>query len=197
MAYCTPAEVREVATQLTATAQPTPWTDDVLTKLIERASRLFDIECGVAEGFFEAATGSATERAIYGDGTNFLRLPPYVAGTLSTALGYPPSYSELEFVEHGGYLVRTVDGVLNAGPYNGWYESVPIRVTAKWGFAATPAEVKHAVIKLVIHICRTVDPTQLKLLVLDGQPLFQDRMPKDVIDLARRLRYRYAEAVLV
>jgi hypothetical protein len=197
MAYCTAAEVREVATQITATAAPTAWTDDVLNKLIERASRLFDLECGVTEGFFEAAPGSASTRTIYGDGTNFLRLPPYVAGTLNTTLGYPQSYAELEFVEHGGYLVRTESGILNNGPFGGWYSGVPITVSARWGFTATPADVKHAIIKLVIHICRTVDPTQLKLLVLEGQPLFQDRMPKDVIDLAKKKRFRYAEAVLV
>lgn len=194
--YCSASEVREVATQITATAAPTAWTNDVLGKLIERASRLFDIECGVEAGFFQASGNPAgAERIIYGDGTNFLKLPPYVPGTLNATLGYPDGYSELEFAERGGFLVRTESGILNAHNAGGWYEGVPVSVTAKWGFAETPADVRHAIIKLVIHICRTVDPTQLKLLVLEGQPLFQDRMPKDVIELAKK--YRWREAVLV
>jgi hypothetical protein len=193
--YCSPSEVREIATQITPTSKPVAWTNDVLSKLIERASRLFDMECGVEPGFFQASGNpSGSERILYGDGTNFLKLPPYVQGTLNTTLGYPSGYTELEFAERGGYLVRTESGILNV-QNGGWYEGVPIGVSAKWGFAETPADVRHAIIKLVIHICRTVDPTQLKLLVLEGQPLFQDRMPKDVIDLAKK--YRWREAVLV
>lgn len=195
MVYCTVSEVREVATKITATGDPTPWTDDVLSKLIERASRLFDLECGVAAEAFEPAGVNPTTRTIYGDGTNFLKLPAYVAGSLTGTLGYPDGYDDLEFVERGGYLVRTENGLLNNGPFGGWYENVPITVSARWGYAATPAVVKHAVIKLVIHICRTIDPTQLKLLVLEGQPLFQVRMPNDVVETAKRLRVR--EAVLV
>lgn len=194
--YCSPAEVREVATQITATAQPTAWTNDLLERLIERASRLFDIECGVEPGHFNASEISETsETVFYGDGTNYLKLPPYVPGTLNSTLGYPSGYTELEFAERGGFLVRTESGVINAHNSSGWYEGVPITISAKWGYLETPADVKHAIIKLVIHICRTVDPTQLKLLVLEGQPLFQDRMPKDVIDLAKK--YRWREAVLV
>ena len=200
MAYCTHTEVREVATQITPTGSPVAWTNDVLNKLIERASRLFDMECGVDPGFFEAAGNTPAARVFYGSGTNFLQLPPYVAGSLNSTLSYPESYSALEFAERGNsergaFLVRTEGGILNPGPIGGWYEGVPITVTAIWGFAAPPADVKHAIIKLVIHICRTIDPTMLKLLVLDGQPLFQDRMPKDVTELAKK--YRYREAVLV
>lgn len=193
--YCSPAEVRESGIQITAKGTPS-WSNDLLERIIERASRLFDIECGVEPGFFQASPNAlATERAIYGDGTNFLKLPPYVVGSLNATLSYPSGYNDLEFAERGGYLVRVDNGVLSNSPYGGWYEGVPITISAKWGFAETPADVKHAIIKLVIHICRTMDPTQLKLLVLEGQPLFQERMPKDVIDLAKK--YRWRESVLV
>lgn len=195
MAYCTATEVREVAVSITSTAQPTAWTDAVLGKVIERASRLFDQECGVEPEYFEAASANATARTLYGDGTNFLKLPPYVSGSLDTTLIFPSGYDALEFAERGGYLVRTEGGLLNSGPRGGWYENVPITVSARWGYAAIPAQVKHAIIKLVIHICRTVDPTQLKLLVLEGQPLFLERMPKDVVDTAKK--YRAKAGVLV
>lgn len=195
MAYCAITDIREIATQITSTAEPVAWTNDVLDALIERASRMFDLECGVELGFFEASCNTVATKVIYGDGTNSLRLPPYVAGSLNTSLTYPQGYAALGFIERRGYLIRTEDGTLNTSPLSGWYAGVPITVSAKWGFAETPADVKHAIIKLVIHICRTVDPTQLKLLVLEGQPLFQERMPKDVIDIAKK--YRYREAVLI
>jgi len=195
--YCSAAEVREVATQITPTSKPVAWTNDVLEKLIERASRLFDLECGVEPGFFQASSNpTVSERIIYGDGTDFLKLPPYVRGTLNSTLGYPDNYTELEFSERGGFLVRTTNGIFSTRYSTGWYPGVPISVSAQWGFAETPSDVKHAIIKFVIHICRTVDPTQLKLLVLEGQPLFQDRMPKDVIDLAKKYRWREATVLV-
>src|ERR1043165_2545665 len=101
MVYCTPTEVREVSVQITATAQPTAWTDDVLNKIIERASRIFDRECGVEDGYFEAAGTDSSTKTIYGDGSNLLRLPPYVPGSLSATITVPTGYTAQEFIETG------------------------------------------------------------------------------------------------
>lgn len=48
--YVTIAEVRPIATQMTATALP----DATLTQLIVRASRMFDLSVGVEPGYFES-----------------------------------------------------------------------------------------------------------------------------------------------
>jgi len=192
--YCAPTEVREVATQITAVAEPTAWTDDVLNKVIERASRIFDLECGVAPEYFEAAGTNATEITVDGDGTNYLRLPPYIPGSLNTTLTYPSGYSALGFTERVGYLVRTENGILLAHQFGGWYENVPITVSARWGFEATPADVKHAIIEFVINLCKEVDPASIKLMNLDNQPL-REKMPPRVQLVANK--YKMRGAVLV
>lgn len=264
--YCTPSEVREVAVQITATAQPVAWTDEVLRKVIERASRIFDRECGVTDEYFDAAyhpvweaqheyvvgdivtptarnghiyrvtiagtsgvteptfpTGTglsvssgtviiteegpdigpvvfteagadvvATSKTIYGDGTNLLSLPPYVPGTLNTTISVPDGYTAQEFIERDGYLIRSLNGVMNSfDPVfgGGWYPNVPITVSAVWGYAQTPADVKHAIIEFVINLVKEVDPASIKMMSLEGQPL-RERMPPRVKMVAEKYKFR-------
>jgi len=265
--YVTPQEVREVAVQITATSQPTAWTDEVLRKVIERASRIFDKECGVEDGYFEAAyypvweashnylvgdiitptvrnghiyrvteegtsgtteptfpttSGASvtsgtviitdegpdigpvefteagadvapTQKTFYGDGTDFLALPPYVPGTLNSSLSYPDGYAELEFAERGGFLIRTVNNMYSKRLL-GWYQGVPITVTAVWGFPETPADVQHAIIEFVINLVKEVDPASIKMMSLEGMPL-RERMPPRVKLVAEK--YKFTGAVLV
>ncbi len=192
--YCTAAEVREVGTSITATAQPTEWTDTVLNKIIDRACRIFDRECGVPDGYFEAAPSDPAEITVYGDGTNYLKLPPYVAGTLNVSLTYPSGFSALGFVERGGYLVRTESGIINSFPSAGWYENVPIVVSARWGFATTPADVKHAIIEFAINLAKEIDPASIKMMNLDNQPL-REKLPPRVQMIANK--YKAKGSVMV
>lgn len=203
MVYCTPAEVREAGTQITASA-PVAATDDYLTKLIERASRWFDLAVGVEPEFFEAAGANATARTFYGDGTNFLRLDAYVAGTLNPTISVPEGYTVPSFIERDGYLVLTTSegGLFHQWPPfpswwrigSGWWGGVPITVTARWGYAATPADVKLAVIELVVNLLRETDPAAIKLINTEGLAIREKYPPrvKAIIEL-----YRRKEAVLV
>jgi len=182
--YVETDEVRELAQGMA--------TDELgeaeLEQLIIRASRIFDLSCGVDAGHFEAADEDASERTFYGNGTNFLRVDPYVPGSLNTTLTYPTdSYTVLEFVERDGYLVRSEDSILVARCGYGWYENVPIVVSARWGHDSTPEDVKTAIIEFVINIWRETDPAQLKLVGLDNMPL-REKMPPRVADIARRRR---------
>ena len=194
--YCTTDEVREVSVQITASSEPTAWTDEVLEKVIERASRIFDNECNVAAGYFEASSNTLSTKIVYGDGTNLLRLPPYVPGSLNPTLVVPDGYTAQEFVEQGSegdqYLVRSFNNVPVAFSVfcgGGWYPNVPITVTAKWGFTATPADVKHAVIEFVINLVKEVDPATIKMTGLDGQPL-REKMPPRTRMVADRYKAR-------
>ena len=197
MAYATAAEVKEVGTQLTG------FTDALIDKVIERASRFFDHLCGVSDEFFEPAGASTSVRTFYGDGTNMLRLDPYVAGTLSIAV--PSGYTAPTYIERNGYLVLTTEdvgaivGMLPPFPSwwrtgTGWWSGLPITVTAKWGYAATPADVKLAIIELVINVLRETDPANLNLLDLERQPL-RERVPPRVKQVAEF--YRMQQGVLV
>jgi hypothetical protein len=203
MVYCTPSEVREAGTQITASG-PVSATDDYLTKLIERASRFFDLVVGVAPQFFELAGPSATTRTFYGDGTNFLKLDAYVAGTLSTTLVVPDGYTAPTFIERDGYLVLTSDNgsLLHQWPPfpswwrigAGWWAGVAITVTAKWGYAATPADVKLAVIELTINLLRETDPASIKLINTEGLAI-REKLPPRVRAIVEL--YRRREAVLI
>lgn len=53
--YCTPAEVREMGSGLTTSSASFPVSDALLRSVIERASRFFDLECGVEPEYFEPA----------------------------------------------------------------------------------------------------------------------------------------------
>lgn len=193
--YCELAEVRRRATggsgsggSATTTALP----DAELTALILQASRFFDLVCGVDPEYFEAAGPTATEKTVYGDGTNFLKLPPYVAGTLDTDLSLPDGYTVPTFIEREGYLVLASNGVdVSAiAPWPsayGWYAGIPFTITARWGWAATPEDVTMAVIELVINLWRETDPATVKLINLEGQPL-REKMPPRVWEIARRYR---------
>lgn len=197
--YVTKAEFRgggrmPMVQQATVDAIP----DDQLDDLIEMASRYFDLLCGVEPGYFEAASGSATARTFYGNGSNFLRLDRYVPGTLNATLTYPEGYTALDYVERDGYLVITDStGVLSSRSLtfcNGWYCGVPIVVIAKWGFEATPADVKLAVIEMAANLWSELDPKHLKLVAPEHLPL-REKWPPRVAEIARH--YRVSAGVLV
>lgn len=181
--------------QATAGAIPVEEVED----LSERSSRLFDLVCGVEAGYFDAAGPTATARTFYGNGTQFLKLDRFVPGTLSTTLSYPSGYTALDFIERDGYLVLTdTNGIVTErSPYccGGWYRGVPITVTARWGFAATPPVVKQAVIKLMAEMWRITDPSNQKLLAIEGQPISPQNIPPYVEAIAKR--YRATTGVIV
>lgn len=203
MAYCSPAEVREAGTQITENA-PVAATDSYLTKLIERASRWFDLAVGVQPEFFEPSGATATARTFYGDGTNFLKLDAYVAGSLNPTIGVPDGYEAPTFIEREGYLVLTTSegSLLHQWPPfpswwrigSGWWAGLPIVITAKWGYVTTPADVKLAVIELTINLLRETDPAAIKLINTEGLAI-REKMPPRVRTIVEL--YRRRESVLV
>jgi hypothetical protein len=167
-----------------------------LEELIKRASRMIDLACGVSPGYFEAADSDAvaTSQTIYGSGGQWLRLPPYVPGSI-TSVTFPDGYTALEYIERDGYLVRkTADGfVASQWIYpSGWYDGIPIAVTAKWGYEETPDDVKHAVIEMVINLWRETDPATVKMTNIEGQ-VIRESLPPRVKEVVKR--YRMKEAV--
>jgi hypothetical protein len=197
MSYCSKTEVRRrmfggsgAGGSATTSALP----DAELDAWIEQASRFFDLECGVEPGYFEAAGDTATSKTIYSNGTNYLRLPPYVTGSLNTAITLPDGYTVPSFIEQDGFLVLTTStGVLppfqhfHDSLWGGWPSGVAVTVSARWGFAATPADVKMAVIELTINLERETDPASLRLKDLEGQPL-REKIPPRVLEVAKKYR---------
>ena len=71
---------------------------------------------------------------------------------------------------------------------------MPITVTAKWGYDATPADVKLAVIELTINLLRETDPAAIKLINTEGLAI-REKLPPRVKAIAEL--YRRRETVLV
>lgn len=199
--YVTVAEFRgsgsmSVTAQATTSALPDP----EVTTLIKRASRFFDLLCGVEPEYFEGAGEGLTSRTFYGNGSRFLKLDKYVAGSLNTSITMPEGYTAPHFVERDGYLVITTENGIIAERRldyhccDGWYSGVPITVSAQWGLEATPDDVKLAVIELAINLWRELDPANVKLVNIEGQPL-REKYPPRVWEIAKR--YRASSGVLV
>lgn len=200
VAYCSPAEVRRRAASGpsagSTSATVTALTPAELEALIEQASRMFDLECGVPERYFDPVSiPVATNKTIYGNGTNYLRLPPYIPGSLDSSITLPEGYTTPTFTEIDGNLVINSGGVLppferfHNCVWSGWQSGVAVTVSAIWGYRETPADVKLAVIELVINLWRETDPAQVKLISLEGQPL-REKLPPRVMEIAKKYRFK-------
>lgn len=193
--YITRAEFRGAGTMpKTAQATTTALPDDELDDLIEKASRFFDLLCGKPPGYFEAAGSTASERTFYGDGSYFLKIDRYVPGSLNPTLTLVSGYTAPDFVERGGYLQITAsNGARLSRSFSlsseGWWPGVPITISAKWGFEATPEDVKLAIVELCVNLWRETDPANVKLVNLEGQPL-RERCPPRVWEVARKYRLK-------
>jgi len=196
--YCSPIEVRRRAqggAGAGGSATTNSLTPAELEALIEQASRMFDLECGVPERYFNPVEiPIATTKTIYGDGGNYLQVPPYLPGTLSISV--PSDFTMPTYVEQNGYLVLTTEGGL-VPPFHvssfaryawpGWWSGVAITVSAVWGWRETPQDVKAAVIEWVLNLWRESDPATVKLVNLEGQPL-RESIPPRVNLVARKWR---------
>jgi hypothetical protein len=200
VAYCSSTEVRRRAqggAGAGGSATTASLTPAELDALIEQASRMFDLECGVPEGYFNPVEiPVATAKTFYGDGGNYLQLPPYLPGTLSISV--PADYTIPTYAEQNGYLVLTTESGL-LPPFNrfynlswpGWWSGVAVTVSAVWGWRETPQDVKAAVIEWVLNLWRETDPAAVKLVGLEGQPL-REAIPPRVKAIARKWRGKAA-----
>lgn len=172
-----------------------------ISLLITAASRLFDNLCEVKEDYFAIAGDTATARTFYGDGTAYLKVDPFVP-TPTPVITIPGDEYEIATTDWAikddqilwldrlaGNRYWPYDGV---NRYTGWHESVPVSVTAKWGFTAVPADVQMAVIHLAWHLRRTADPAFAQISGVEGKAatLELPTIAQNVID---KYRAKYSQ----
>jgi hypothetical protein len=173
--------------------------------IITAASRLFDNLADVEADTFKQAAGES-DRVVYGNGTAWLRIPPYVG-----PLGVDPVVilddedveMELpEYFEKDGYLVirgygqgvptrDRADAIL-VQTFEGWPINKEITVSANWGFETVPFDIQFAVIQLAIHLWRTGDPAFTSM-SQSGEPFTAPAIPAQVTEIAERYRMKYHE----
>lgn len=143
--YATAADLRCAAEQSEASGT------DAWENLALGVSRLFDRECEVAAEFFGKAAANPSARSFFGTGTEYVRVSPYIAGSLAaitidgTAVTVPAA--DKEFLESDDYLVFTYNVVKNA----------VVSVSARWGFPEVPADIRQACIEQALFQWRRKD----------------------------------------
>lgn len=133
---------------------------DAWEALASAVSRLFDRECEVADGFFLPAGEDASEKTFRGNGTEYVRLDPYIAASID---GITVDDEEItiggdEYFEKDGYLIfgqpSSSPGVSRTPVIA---QDALVTVSARWGFTAIPGEVKQACIEQGLFIWRKKD----------------------------------------
>lgn len=175
--------------------------DDSWNLLLVSASRTFDNLTEVIDGFYDAATGTNSSKVFTGDGTAYLKLPPYIAIATVTPIVIVddndnaltiPTYREQE-----GVLVIRGQGVRRNSPlyyFTGWPLNTKITVSANWGFAIIPADVTTATIQIALHLFRTVDPASAQL--SDTTAALQLAIPVTAQKTIDKYRSRYSNRAI-
>lgn len=120
--------------------------------LAESVSRLFDRECEVSDGFFSKAGTEPALRSYRGNNTQYLRLFPYIADSITIIDIDGDSYydvlvSNRRYRERDGYLIFNYPVP----------ETAFIDVTAIYGFSDIAADIKQACVEQALQLWRKKD----------------------------------------
>jgi hypothetical protein len=161
---------------------------------------MFDRAARRPDNYFAEAATAVSARKFWGDGTNHLRTDPYVAGSITTVAmptGYTvPGYVQETTPDGQAYLVavygddearfsgveaESID-LYNVVFWNatdiGWPDGVKVTITARWGWAAVPADVTQAVTEFVIATLRGKDQAFAKVVNLENNQVITSAMPE-------------------
>ncbi|MCP9496086.1 MAG: hypothetical protein MSG64_16685 [Pyrinomonadaceae bacterium MAG19_C2-C3] len=128
--------------------------ETALESIITRASRAIDAYCRRDAGEFAGTASEGTERVLYGTGAPRMDIPAYVPKSVSAVSGL--NDSPVMFREYRGGLVTTDErGVWT--PHVQFRKGVPYKVTARWGYEATPADITEACLQLATRWWRAKD----------------------------------------
>lgn len=205
--YATVTQIKGLGIQTDAPATATTVWDDLATA----ASRMFDKLVEVQDDFFATANGTYQDRTFIGDGTAYLRLPPYVALADANPVmineGTPEEEDYIadnvpEYAEQDGMLV-VLTRTRGVWPYyggvarfTGWPVGKQIEVSANWGFTATPKDVQIAVSKLALFHWRMSDPVNADNVNATAEPLI-DGLPASVWPIVEKYRDKYSRKFFV
>lgn len=173
-------------------------TDAALQRRLDAATQVIDHELDQAAGTFSAAAGAAI-RTVYGDGTGYLLLPAFVAGSVTlvttiSGLGVP------DYIEQDGYLIVTdangvipIDGELRDYGITGlvWREGVPYAVSATYGYSSVPSDIKEACLQIAVRMWRAKDAGFSDVVGVEGSGAvgYNGALP----NMVKRILDRYRE----
>lgn len=180
--YATPTQVK-------AHLVPTSYdssTDTVLGELITSASRLIDSYLTVENDFFAVAGASKTAKVVYGRGGDRLRLPPFTETITAADMTVPSGYVKPVFAVVDGWLTIPPQlglGLIvgNAPEYNPYLYSfisyVSYTISAKWGWAAIPEDIREACVQIVVRWFRGRDDAYAGIVTAQSGQAFERAIP--------------------
>ncbi|MBS1797456.1 MAG: hypothetical protein JSS81_26775 [Acidobacteria bacterium] len=135
---------------------------DAIGRILDGVCAFADSYCRRAPGYFNPSPADPSVRRVRGEGMRFLRLPVHVAGsvslvtfdgqTIDTADYYESDKNGWLYLENNGFgLERT----FFAACENRWIPEGLYKVTARWGYPATPADLEEAVRLTVLRVWET------------------------------------------
>lgn len=127
--------------------------DTELNGILEASSRAVDDYLELYPGYFTPPTGAST-KSLKGSGNTFITLPAPLYGSVTiTADGgiTVPNFT----VE--GMRLRTLDDNDRPADWIVWRAGYYYLVNGNWGYAATPAQIREAVLQLSVHFWRGRD----------------------------------------
>lgn len=149
--------------------------DAKIQKVLNRATQIID----TLLGFSFTLSGSPSTQVVYGDGTDYLQPPAFVAGSV-TAVTAPSGYTVPSYVVADDLLVVTRDGLMGPlygseaiagrlyGPLGGWLAGVPYTVAATFGYSVYPADIVEACLEIAVDLWRFKDAGSIKMVGVEG-----------------------------
>jgi hypothetical protein len=136
--------------------------DAKIQDILDRVTEIIDQELGYSFG-----TAATSTRVVYGDGTDYLLPPAFVAGSV-TGVTAPSGYSVPSYVELDGILVvKDSSGVLapitgrstlsGSIPTGNWLPGVPYTVSANFGYGSVPKDIVEACLEVAVRIWKGRD----------------------------------------
>lgn len=172
--------------------------DARLQKALDRATQIIDTYLG----FSFTLSGAAGTQVVYGDGTDYLEPPAFVAGSV-TLVTAPNGYTVPTYTIANGVLQVTRDGLIGPlygsealtgrlySPLGGWLAGVPYTVAATFGYSAYPADIVEACLEIAVDLWRFKDAGSIKVVGVEGAGMVSGKgLPataKTILD-ARLLR---------
>lgn len=170
MSYATVAQLRANLGQIKIGSDQ----DTLLQQKLDAATAVIETELG-----FSFATSAVGTQVVYGDGTDFLEPPAFVAGSV-TAVTAPDGYTVPDYTVIDGVLIVTRNGLLGPlygsqslanrfyDPYGGWLRGVPYTVAATFGYASPPADIVECCLELAVRMWRARDAGFSDVVGVDG-----------------------------
>jgi hypothetical protein len=149
--------------------------DARIQKVLDRATQIIDTVLGVSFSLSDAPGSSI----VYGDGTDYLVPPAFVAGSV-TAVTAPSGYTVPAYSAIDGVLIVTRDGLIGPlygaqaltgrlyQPLGGWLPGVPYTVAATFGYSAIPADIVEACLEIAVDLWRFKDAGSIKVVGVEG-----------------------------